>query len=270
MPLREMFGDVKFVCMGGSAPRMERLAKELASALSIRLPTGMQLAPIGKTERYSLFKVGPIICVNHGMGCPSLSILMHEITKLLRHAQAENVIYIRIGTSGGLGVSPGTVVLTTEALNGLLEPYLEMAILGRRVRRETMIDSDLLSEIEKIGDQFPFAVEKGKTVGTDCFYEGQGRTDGAFHDYSEEDKMEFLRNAASRGVKNIEMEATYFAMFCKHTGIRGVIMCSVLVNRLLSDQIRSTSEELAYYSNTSSQLAIAFIKHHLAQESNPN
>jgi uridine phosphorylase len=51
------------------------------------------------------------------MGMPSLSILLHEITKLMHYAGATDYCFIRIGTSGGLGVPPGTVVITTEVPN---------------------------------------------------------------------------------------------------------------------------------------------------------
>lgn len=55
--LQEMFGDVKFVCMGGSALRAHRLAEKLQEALNIKYPPGAGIVPIGKTERFSLYKV---------------------------------------------------------------------------------------------------------------------------------------------------------------------------------------------------------------------
>ena len=38
-------------------------------------------------------------------------------------------------------------------------------------------------------------VEMGKTMGADCFYEGQGRLDGALCAYNEDDKMPFSDNS---------------------------------------------------------------------------
>ena len=55
--LSDMFGDVRFVCMGGSALRSERFARDLAVRFGIHIPTGLGITPVGKTERYSLFKV---------------------------------------------------------------------------------------------------------------------------------------------------------------------------------------------------------------------
>lgn len=56
------------------------------------------------------------------MGQPSISILLHELIKLMFHAGVKDPIFFRLGTCGGLGVEPGTVVITTEPLNGMLEP----------------------------------------------------------------------------------------------------------------------------------------------------
>ena len=39
------------------------------------------------------------------MGVPSITILLHEIIKLLQYAEAKDPIIIRIGTCGGLGKS---------------------------------------------------------------------------------------------------------------------------------------------------------------------
>ena len=39
----------------------------------------------------------------HGMGVPSVTILLHEILKLLHYAGAKDPLLFRIGTCGGLG-----------------------------------------------------------------------------------------------------------------------------------------------------------------------
>ena len=55
--LEGLFGDVKFVCMGGSAKRMHIFAQLLVEKGLVKIPAGFEVAPIGKTERYSLYKV---------------------------------------------------------------------------------------------------------------------------------------------------------------------------------------------------------------------
>ena len=72
-----------------------------------------------------MFKVGPVLSVSHGMGVPSLSILLHELIKMLSHAGAVDPVFFRIGTCGGIGLEGGTVVVTEEAVDGLLRPVHE-------------------------------------------------------------------------------------------------------------------------------------------------
>lgn len=99
-----MFGDVKFVCVGGTASRMERLARLLIIKLDLQLPVGMDLVDMtADSHRYSMYKVGPVLCVSHGMGTPSLSILLHELIKLIHYAGCVGVTFLRVGTCGGIG-----------------------------------------------------------------------------------------------------------------------------------------------------------------------
>lgn len=41
----------------------------------------------------------------HGIGTPSLMVILHEILKLLHYAGAQDVKFFRMGTSGGLGIT---------------------------------------------------------------------------------------------------------------------------------------------------------------------
>ncbi len=74
-----------------------------------------------------MYKVGPVLSVSHGIGVPSISVLLHEVVKLLRHAGVApgNLTFFRVGTSGGLAVPGGTVVVTEEALDGMARPVHE-------------------------------------------------------------------------------------------------------------------------------------------------
>ncbi len=47
--------------------------------------------------------------LQHGIGMPSFSVMMHELFKILYHADATDVVFYRIGTCGGLGKSRGRV-----------------------------------------------------------------------------------------------------------------------------------------------------------------
>lgn len=113
----------KFVCLGGTSKRMLKFAKYMKDVLGYTIPTGYALNDITSvSNRYSMFKIGPILFANHGIGCPSLSILLNEIMKLLHYAGCMDLTFFRVGTCGGIGIEPGTVVITEEAVDGLLRP----------------------------------------------------------------------------------------------------------------------------------------------------
>jgi len=45
------------------------------------------------------------------MGGPSITSLLHEIGKLLKYSKS-SATWIRLGTCGGIGLEPGTIVIT--------------------------------------------------------------------------------------------------------------------------------------------------------------
>lgn len=73
---------------------------------------------------------------------------------------------------------------------------------------------------------------------THDFYEGQGRLDGAFCDFTEADKMEYLQKLHDNGVVNIEMESTIFAALTHEAGIRAAIVDVALLDRMKGDQVK--------------------------------
>lgn len=60
------------------------------------------------------------------MGISSISILLHEIIKLMYYAKAKDPVFFRIGTSGGLGVEPGSLVVANAAVDGMLRSVYEI------------------------------------------------------------------------------------------------------------------------------------------------
>lgn len=97
--LAKQFGDVRFVLMGGTAQRM----KNIALLIQKELKTNDELDNLTKDgHRYTMYKIGPVICVNHGIGHPSLTILLHELFKLLIYAKCQNVTILRLGTCGAI------------------------------------------------------------------------------------------------------------------------------------------------------------------------
>lgn len=312
-PLPELFGDTKFVCMGGSGARAEKVATKLSQQLGLpitrycndteREEDGNQIdgmadvlrtigriisgkrgiragmehiydfvaekaglpTAIGKKERFELYKVGPVIVVSHGMGMPSMQIELDEVTKLLHYADAKDFKYFRIGTSGGVGIEGGDVVIADEAINDSLEPVHKKTELGVEKSYPTTLDSQLAQELLAVAGDINAQI--GKTMGTDDFYLGQGRTDGFLKpSYTVEQKVAFLKRAYQVGVRNIEMEATAFASFCLRAGIPAAIVCCALLNRMDGDQVTSTKEELAGFSDNAEAVVISYIERQLGQQ----
>lgn len=263
--LVEMFRDVKFVCMGGTPRRMEMFAYYIMKEIGYKLPTGTTLMDISQySYRYSMFKVGPVLSISHGMGTPSIGILLHETIKLMYHSKVKDPIFFRLGTCGGLGVEPGTVVISDDAIDGLGNHSYSVPILGKVVQRPCKFDKKLTRELKALADpEDPYETTLGTTMCADDFYEGQGRCDGAFCDYSEADKLEYLEGLMKSGVKNIEMESVPFAALTNHAGIKAAVICVALLNRLKGDQVCTPKEVLNEYQLRPQILVARYIKKYL-------
>lgn len=57
------------------------------------------------TSRLRFITAVFVLSLQHGMGIPSVSIMLHEILKLVYYAKCKDVTFIRIGTSGGIGTN---------------------------------------------------------------------------------------------------------------------------------------------------------------------
>ncbi|CAI5445519.1 unnamed protein product [Caenorhabditis angaria] len=259
LDLPKVFGDTKFVCTGGSPGRFKLYAEWFAKECNI--PCSENLS---KSDRFVIYKTGPVCWINHGMGTPSLSIMLIEALKLMHHAKAENVTFIRLGTSGGVGVEPGTVVVTTEAMNAELSDKHIQVIAGKRIERPTQLDENLRLELCELAALKNIPVVTGKTMCADDFYEGQMRLDGYFCDYKEEDKFAFLEKLYNLGVRNIEMESTCFASFTHRAGHRSAIVCVTLLNRMNGDQVKIEKEKYVEYEERPFRLVTALIRKQLA------
>lgn len=132
----ETFKEIKYVCIGGTNDRMTNFANRVGEKLCEKVSN------IGIHKRYVLYQVGPVLVCSHGMGGPSISILLNEIAKLLKYAGAE-ALWIRLGTCGGIGVNPGTLCISSSSVNGALEPFHETIVLGKKVQRPAVFDEGI-------------------------------------------------------------------------------------------------------------------------------
>lgn len=244
--VKAIFHDVKFVCLGGKNKRMENFAKYLYQALdepqnSFFENGSKRLFNIsGSAGRYCMYKVGNCISASHGMGMPSFQILLHELFKLLTFAGCEDVAFIRIGTSGGLGLEPGTTVVTKQPYSSLLKPYFTQVACGCEVKYESTCDEQLASQLLECGKKLGTKITTGNTMSCDDFYEGQGRLDGALCSFTPTTKMDFLERAhKDHGILNIEMESNVFGAMCKRFGVKGTTVCVTLLDRLQGDLVNT-------------------------------
>ncbi|KFQ96671.1 Uridine phosphorylase 2, partial [Nipponia nippon] len=223
--LPAMFGDIKFVCVGGSPNRMKAFAQFMHKEVGLA-GDGEDLADIcAGTDHCATSRAGPVLSISHEMGIPSISIMLHELIKLLHHAKCRDVTIIRIGTSGGLGIEAGSVVITDTAVDSF-KPRFEQVVLDDVVVRSTELDKDLAEELLACSKEIPdFPTLIGHTMCTYDFYEGQGRLDRALCSFSSEKKLECLKRAYDAGVRNIEMESTAFAALCRLCGLKGESSC---------------------------------------------
>ncbi|KAG9271673.1 uridine phosphorylase 2 isoform X1 [Astyanax mexicanus] len=262
--LPAMFGDIKFVCVGGSANRMRAFAQFIHQELELPGNVDDIRDICEETDRYSMYKVGPVLSISHGMGVPSISIMLHELIKLLYHARCRDVVLFRIGTSGGIGLAPGTVVITDKAVDSFFRPQFEQVVLGKVIIRSTELDEEVARELLQCSAElsgFPTVI--GNTMCTHDFYEGQGRLDGALCSFSTEEKLEYLRKAHEAGVRNIEMESTVFAAMCRVCNLKAAVICVTLLNRFEGDQISTPHDVLVEYQSRPQCLVAHFIKKRL-------
>jgi len=260
--LQTMFQDVEVVCMMGSSDRAGAFAAKLADIFPSDEGAGKSLA---KTDRCSLYKVGKVLSLSHGMGNPSCLIFLHEVAKLMFHAKAdlEKIKFVRMGTSGGIGVPSGTVCFANEACDAELQMGYEHVALGRKKRWPAKSDVTLNQEIMDANKDaaHKFLLKSGVTMATDDYYEGQGRRDGALEPwYTEDEKMDFLKLAASKGVVNMEMEATCFLFFFNRLGARATIIAAALLDRLNGDQHNDGHEAIKEYSARPQLVVIEWLK----------
>jgi uridine phosphorylase len=94
-------------------------------------------------------------------------------------------------------------------------------------------------------------------------HSGQGRLDGAFCDFTEKDKMNFLHKCKDFGVVNIEMEATIFGALTHHAGIKAAIVCVALLNRLHGDQVSTSKDIMLEWQKRPQELVSRYIKRKL-------
>jgi len=261
--IKKIFGKVRVVITGGSQSRIISLGKLLHQKYINDDEEPHDYAI--QAGRYSMFCVNHVLTFNHGMGTGSASIAFHECLKLLDYAgvKKSDVSLIRIGTCGGIGVNPGTICLTRSVLTETLEENFPFVECGKVKPMPMILDSELGDTLSEIASNLGVSSLVCKTLGTNDFYLGQGRLDGAFCDYDEDERYNFLKLLHDKGVRNIEMESHTFAAFCNRANVQGAVMCVALLNRLgktcENDQVTADSGTMKAWMDKALQVLLEYV-----------
>lgn len=175
---------------------------------------------------------------------------------------------------GGIGIEPGTICITTKAMDSMFQDWIDFKVCGKEVRRFCVIHEETAKlmehlvlkhreQIEQGSELGAFGVKTGGTISTSDFYEEQGRTNGAICDHTESDKIKFLALARNNGVINMEMEANHLAAMCHKLKVPFGVVCVSLNNRLREDKNRLKPEQLDQFESRLFWLNSLFVKHKL-------
>ena len=261
-PILERMRDIRAVVMAGSGERIDAFAQQWSAEHD-----DAEIIVFPKDERFVTRYCAGVLFASHGMGMPSASIAVQELMRMVFFLKGgdldalDEVFWARVGTSGGVGLPPGTIVVTTESIMADLKPY-RLLDGGQGVHWfDGTFPRDVVDAIVRANDGSGIPITAGRTVATDEFFLEQFRLDGAIRLASADRKMEWLRWLDDNGVRNIEMEGAMIAAYMNTWGFsRFAMVCTTLLNRLEGDQVTSTPEQLHEYTDRSGEVLFAYLR----------
>ena len=245
--------DVKAVIMAGSGGRIKEFAQRWSE-----LNGGAEIVAFPKEDRFITRYTAGVLFASHGMGMPSASIALQELMRLvffLKRGDLEaidEVFWCRVGTSGGVGLPGGTVVVSSEGLMSDLKPYRLLNGGTGEYWFDGHFPAETCTAIIEANAGADIPIVSGKTVAGNEFFLEQFRLDGAICLETPETKMGWLRWLHENGVVNIEMEGAMIAGFLNYWGFsKFAMICTTLLNRLAGDQVTASPAQLHKYSEDS-------------------
>ena len=217
-------GDVaRYVITPGDPARVNKIAslwdsaREIANHREYHTMTG-------------LYHGVPLSCVSAGIGAPSLTIAIDELSRIGVDT------FIRTGTCGGLQRDQqiGDLVITTGAVrfDGATKDLVAPEY-------PAVANYEVVMALIQAAEELKFRYHVGVTASTDTFYTGQGRP--ALGGYLPSFKRHILEDMQSTGVKNFEMEASALLTFSSIFNKRAGVVCVIIANRV-TDEFRLTEE----------------------------
>lgn len=252
-PLLEPLREVQAVVMAGSGGRIKEFAERWS-----QLHGDSEIVAFPKEDRFVTRYTAGVLFASHGMGMPSASIALQELMRLVYflkrgdEAALDEVFWARVGTSGGVGLPGGNVVVSTEGLLADLKPYRLLKGGDGEYWFDGTFPAATHEAILAANADSAIPVVPGKTVAGNEFFLEQYRLDGAICMETPESKMAWLEWIHAHGVRNIEMEGAMLAGYLNHWGFPSfATICATLLNRLEGDQVTATPEQLHQYSENS-------------------
>ena len=253
---------IRAVVMAGSGERMHDFAHQWS-----RINGAAEVVAFPKEDRFVARYCAGVLFASHGMGMPSASIAVQELMRMIYFLKdgdvdaMDQVFWARVGTSGGVGLPGGTVVLTTEGLMPDLKPYrLFQGAKGLYWFDGSFPEATRLAILDANKDS-GIPIVCGKTIATHEFFIEQFRLDGAICLETPQSKQEFLEWLHANDVCNIEMEGAMVAAYLNSWGFTSFAMiCAVLLNRLEGDQVTSSAEQLHQFSETAGDVLFNYLR----------
>ena len=240
-PILDRLRDVRAVIMAGSGERIDTFASQWSARNG-----DAEIIAFPKEDRFVTRYTAGVLFASHGMGMPSASIAVQELMRMTYFlkrgdlAALDGIFWARVGTSGGIGLPGGTVVVTSEAVLPDLKPYRVMRGDQGLTWFEGTFPDATRQAILRANEGSGILLATGRTIATGEFFLEQFRLDGAIRLETQESK------------RDIEMEGAMFAAYLNWWGFPSFAMiCAVLLDRLQGDQVTSSPEQLHTFSEDS-------------------
>jgi uridine phosphorylase len=176
------------------------------------------------------YKGVDLSCVSGGIGAPSLTIAIDELSRIGVDT------FIRTGTCGGIqkGQKNGDLVISTGAVrfDGASRDLVA-------VEYPAVANYEVVMALIQAAEELKVRYHVGITASFDTFYTGQGRP--ALNGYLPSSKENVIRDMEAAGVENFEMEIGSLLTFASIFGKRAGAVCVIAANRV-NDEFRLTDE----------------------------
>eukprot|EP01083_Nonionella_stella_P229189 811499_1 len=129
----------------------ESRAKQIAKSCSTKLNIAKQYEAIGESEFFKIYKIGCILSCSHGMGITSVALFLNELIHIMQISKNNNFELLRFGSSGGIGVEGGTLIITTHSIDPVyMQPEWVYYSCGQKIKQECIYNTQMYKRLYAI------------------------------------------------------------------------------------------------------------------------